>query len=95
MSNEDQQDPERTMQEKIASQMHATAPKKPLTPEELRALQTAASRLDQLLKSAADADHQAMKTAATRLDQLLADIASGKDVSHALKRPRDRQHQEE
>ncbi|MGD1082564.1 MAG: hypothetical protein ABR881_29980 [Candidatus Sulfotelmatobacter sp.] len=46
------------------------------------------ARLDQMLKAAVDADGQVLRSAAARLDQLLEDIATGKDVTHDLKRRR-------
>jgi hypothetical protein len=61
-------------------------PKKRFTGEELQTLKTAAGRLDQMLKAAADADRQALTKAAARLDQLLANLRAGKDVGNDLKR---------
>ena len=91
MSNGKHQDHD--IQEKLLSQIQAggLVPKKELSAEELQKLKSAASRLDQLLNAAQDADRQALQTAAARLDQLLADIGSGKDVAHALKQRRNRQ----
>ena len=88
MSNEDHQDLKRNLRERIASQIHATslARHKQLTTEELQKLETAVSRLDQLLSAATDADRQVLQTAAARLDQLLVDIAKGKDVIPEFKR---------
>lgn len=90
MNNEDNQARDHAIREKIASQMRsiAKAPEKQITAEELQKLKRAASRLDQLLKVAADGNREALRAAAARLDQLLADIRAGKDVNHILKRPR-------
>jgi hypothetical protein len=97
MSNEDHQDQERDLREHIVSRIRAASqlPKKQLMEEELQALHTAATRLDQLLKSAADADREALKAAAARLDQLLANIDKGKDVIPELKRRPARQAETE
>jgi hypothetical protein len=53
-------------------------PKKQIPAEELQKLKSAASRPDQMLKAAANADQQALKSAAARLDQLLSAIRAGK-----------------
>ena len=91
MSNENHQDREREIRQRIAGliQSNAQAPPKKLTDEERQKFHTAATRLDQLLKSAAAADREALKTAAARLDQLLADIDKGKDVTVRFHRRRD------
>jgi len=60
--------------------------KKRITGEELRTLKTAAGRLDQMLKAAAEADRQALRKAAARLDQLLVNLRTGKDVGNDFKR---------
>jgi hypothetical protein len=90
MDNEDNQD--RELRERIANQLRATesARTTPLTDQEMRALKAAASRLDQLLKTGADADAEALKNAAARLDQILASIGTGKDVAGEIKRRRER-----
>jgi hypothetical protein len=62
------------------------SPKKRFAGEELQTLKTAAGRLDQMLKAAADADRQALTKAAGRLDQLLVNLRTGKDVGNDLKR---------
>lgn len=90
MSNEENED--REVRERIASLMQATERSRvPVTDNELQKLKAAASRLDQMLKAAADADAQALKNAAARLDQLLTKIGTGKDVSADLKRREDDQ----
>jgi hypothetical protein len=91
MSNDDNHGRERDVQERILSVMQAAgqARKKQITDDELQTLKTAASRLDQMLKSTADADLEALRSAAARLDQLLADIGTGKDFTRSLKRRRD------
>lgn len=61
-------------------------PKKQITRAELQTLKTAAGRLTQMLKAAADADRQALRMAAERLDHLLANIRTGKNVGNDLKR---------
>jgi hypothetical protein len=61
-------------------------PNKRFTGEELQTLKTAARRLDQMLKAAADADRQALRKAAARLDQLLVNLRTGKDVGNDFKR---------
>jgi hypothetical protein len=90
MNSGDNQDRDRSLREKIARQMRSigSGPRRQVAAEELQKLKKAASRLDQMLKAAADADQQALKNAATRLDQLLSDIRAGKDVTNVLKRPR-------
>jgi hypothetical protein len=89
MSNEDNQDQE--LRERIANQLRATesARTAPVTDQELQALKAAASRLDQLLKTGADADAQALRNAAARLDQILAGIGAGKDVTGEITRRRE------
>jgi len=91
MNNDDNHGRERDIQERIVSLMQAAGqiPKKQITGEELQKLKTAASRLDQMLMSTADADLQALRSGAARLDQLLADIGTGKDPTSDLKRRRD------
>jgi hypothetical protein len=94
MSNGENED--REVRERIASLIHATERSRaPVTEAELQKLQAAASRLDQMLKAAADADAEVLRTAAARLDQLLAKIGTGKDVSADLKRKRDEQTTDE
>jgi len=90
MSNEDTQDRGRELRERIVSLMQATsqAVRKPIPRTELQQLKTAASRLDQMLKAAAEADQETLRTAVARLNQLLIDIREGKDVSPNLKRRR-------
>jgi hypothetical protein len=93
MSKEDNHGRERDVQERIKSLMQAAgqARKKQITGEELQKLKSAASRLDQMLKSSADADLETLRSAAARLDQLLADIGTGKDSTRNFKRRRGRQ----
>jgi len=92
MNDEDSQGRERDLGERIASLMQSIGQgsEKPISGDELEKLKAAASRLDRMLKDAADADRQALKDAAGRLDQLLANIRKGKDVASQLKR-KDRQ----
>ncbi|MFZ1141299.1 MAG: hypothetical protein WAN76_19110 [Candidatus Sulfotelmatobacter sp.] len=61
-------------------------PRKQIPAEELQKLKSAAIRLDQMLKAAANADQLALKSAEARLDRLLSDIRAGKDVTSNLKR---------
>ena len=61
-------------------------PKKHITSAELQTLKTAAGRLTQMLKAAADADRQALRNAAERLDQLLVNLRTGKGLGNDLKR---------
>jgi BMFP domain-containing protein YqiC len=91
MGNDDNQDHEQQLRERIASAMRAAsqAPQKPLSEKERQQLQSAASRLDQLLKASDDTDQQVLKSAAARLDQFLKDIRRGKDITNRIKR-RDR-----
>ena len=86
MSND--HDQQSDLQEKIATQIQAEGlvPRKELTAEELQKLKSAATRLDQLINAAENADRESLKAAAARLEQFLADIATGKDVIAALKR---------
>lgn len=81
-------DQDRELRERIANQMRATesARTAAATEQELEALKAAASRLDQLLKTGADADAQALRNAAARLDQILAGIGAGKDVTGEIKK---------
>lgn len=90
MGNENKQDREREVRERIAGFMQANeqAQKKQVTCEELQTLKTAAGRLDQLLKDTANADLQSLRAAGERLDRLLTDIATGKDVLTDLTRRR-------
>ena len=82
MSNEENHNSGVALRDRIRELMRANeqAQKKQVTEQELRNLKSAASRLDELLQSCADADRQTLSTAARRLDQLLADIRQGKDV---------------
>ena len=88
MNSGDNQGPDRDMRERIVNLMLSigNGPKKQIPAEERQKLKSAASRLDQMLKAAANADQQALKSAAARLDQLLSDIRAGKDVASNLKR---------
>src|SRR5215469_13040078 len=88
MNNDDNNGREQNLRERIGSLIRANeqACKKQITMEELQKLKTAASRLDQMLQAAADADRQDLKSAAARLDQLLLDIRTGKDVTKYIKR---------
>lgn len=96
MSNEEHEDREEDARERIASLIQATERSRAtVTEEELQTLKAAASRLDQMLKDAADADAQVLKSAAARLDQLLANIGTGKDVRADLKRRPDGQTSDE
>ena len=97
MNNADNHGGEREVQERIKSLMQAAAQarKKQITGEELQKLKSAASRLDQMLKSTANADLEALRSAAARLDQLLADIGTAKDLTGSLKRRRDWQKRDE
>lgn len=88
MSNGDDQGREHDVRERIVSLMQSIGkgPRKQLTAEEAEKLKNAASRLDQILKAAADADQQALRSASARLDRLLSDIRAGKDVTRDLRR---------
>ena|SRR5215472_3607797 len=88
MNNGDSQDPEEDVRERIASRMRSIGqgPKTPITCDAFAELKSAASRLDQMLKAAKDADQQALRIAAVRLDRLLSDIRRGRDVSNHLKK---------
>lgn len=88
MNSRDNQGPDRDMRARIVNLMQSieTGPKKQIPSEELQKLKSAAGRLDQMLKAAANADQQALTSAAARLDQLLSDIRVGKDVTSNLKR---------
>jgi hypothetical protein len=87
MADEDRGNRERELRDRIVSLMRSTdqARKKQITGEELQALKTAASRLDQMLKAAADADLDALRIATAKLDQLLVDIGAGKKSTTDLK----------
>jgi len=97
MGNENDRDREHDIQEKILSQIQASGlvRKKELTAKELQRLKSAATRLERMLNSAADADRESLKSAAARLEQLLADLSTGKDVTQTVKRRPGRQHQGE
>jgi cell division septum initiation protein DivIVA len=86
--NRGDQGPDRDVRDRIVNLMQSIGkgPKQQIPAEELQKLTSAASRLDQMLKAAANADQQALKSAAARLDQLLSDIRAGKDVTSNLKR---------
>lgn len=93
MNHEDNQDRERKLRERIASLMRSNeqARTKPITSEERQKLKSAANRLDQMLRSTADADRQTLNAAAARLDQFLSDIRKGKDITAKIKRRHDAQ----
>jgi cell division protein ZapA (FtsZ GTPase activity inhibitor) len=91
MSNDDNQDRERAVKDRIAEFFEADeqAQRRRATNEELQSLKNAVGRLEQLLtdtatdeqtqrKRVTDEEAQALRAAATRLDQLLTDI-SGKE----------------
>jgi len=97
MSNDNNQDRERNVRDRIATfvQAHGQAKGKQATDEELQTLRRAVGRLDQLLadvaadeparrKRAKDEEAQALRVAAARLDQLLRDIAR-KEAAPELK----------
>jgi hypothetical protein len=88
MNSGENRGPDRDAREKIVNLMQSIGKgaKQEIPAEELQKLKSAAGRLDQILKAAADADQQALKSAAGRLDQLLKDIRAGKDVTGRLKR---------
>jgi cell division septum initiation protein DivIVA len=88
MNHDDSQEREHEVRERIANLIRAaeSARTAPVTGEELQKLKAAASRLDEMLKAAAEADSQALRGAAERLDQMLADIGKGRNVSQDLKR---------
>ena len=88
MNSRDNQGPDHDVRERIVNLLQSIGkgPKKQIPAEELEKLKGAASRLDQMLKAAANADQQALKSAAAKLDQLLSDIRAGKDVTRNLKR---------
>ncbi len=93
MNSGGNQGPDRDMRERIVNLMRSIGkgPKKQIPSEELQKLQSAAGRLDQMLKAAVNVDQQAfdqqaLKSAAAKLDQLLSDIRAGKDVTGNLKR---------
>ena len=94
MGDENDQNREQEVRERIASLIQANAParSKEISREELQALHAASGRLDQLLSQAAEAEKENLKTAATRLDQMLKDLARGKDVAKTVKR-RDNQNE--
>jgi hypothetical protein len=88
MSQDDDQDQQHDVRERIASLIRAaeSAHTPPVTGDELRKLKAAASRLDEMLKAAEEADAQALRSAAARLDQMLTKIGKRKDVTAELKR---------
>ena len=88
MNDKDEQGRERDLKERIlrAMRRNEQAPKKQLSVEEKQNLKTAASRLDQILKAAAQADVQSLKNAAARLDQMLENLRQGKELTKQLRR---------
>jgi hypothetical protein len=97
MSNDDNQDRERNVRDRIATfvKAHMQVKGTQATDEELQTLRRAAERLDQLLADAAadeqarrkrakEEEAQALRVAAARLDQLLTDIAR-KETAPELK----------
>ena len=88
MNNEDNQDREAALRERIVSLIRANAQARrtSIGNEELEKLKTAASRLDQMLKAAEDAEAQALRKAAAKLGQLLIDIRKGRDLPDGIKR---------
>ncbi len=88
MNSGNNQGPGRDVRERIGNLMQSIGkgPKKQIPAEELHKLKSAANRLDQMLKAAANTDQQALKSAAAKLDQLLSDLRAGKDVTSNLKR---------
>ena len=88
MNSGDNQGPDRDVSDRIGNLMRSIGkgPTKQIPAEELQKLKGAASRMDQMLKAAANTDQPALKSAAAKLDQLLSDIRAGKDVSSKLKR---------
>jgi cell division septum initiation protein DivIVA len=88
MNSGDNQGPDRDARERIVNLMQSIGkgPKKQIRAEDLQKLKSAASRLDQMLKAAENADQQVLRSAAAKLDQLLSDIRAGKDVTSNLKR---------
>lgn len=97
MGNDDNQDRERAVRDRIASFMQADeqVQRKQVTHEELQTLRVAARRLDQLLVDAAadeqarreratEEEVQALRAAVARLDQLLTIIAR-KEAAPELK----------
>lgn len=87
MSNEDNQDRERDLRDRITSliRANAQAPRKRITHQEQQKLKAAANRLDQILKSGEEAEREALQKAAARLGQMLKDIRKGKDITFNLK----------
>jgi hypothetical protein len=88
MNSRDNEGPDPDVRERIVNLMQSIGKggKRQIPAEELQKLKSAASRLDHMLKAAANADQQALRSAAARLDQLLSDIRAGKDVTSNLKR---------
>ena len=97
MSNDNNQDRESNVPDRIATfmQAHKEAKCKQATDEEIQILRRAVGRLDQLLADAAadeearrrrakEEEAQALRVAAARLDQLLTDIAR-KETAPELK----------
>lgn len=88
MNSKDNPGPDREVRERIVNLMQSIGkgPVKQIPAEDLQKLKSAANRLDQMLKAAANADQRSLEGAAVRLDQLLSDIRAGKDVTSKLKR---------
>ena len=88
MNSRDNQRPDRDVRDGIVNLMQSIGkgPKKQISAEELLKLKSAATRLDQMLQAAANADQSTLKSAAAKLDQLLSDIRAGKDVTRNFKR---------
>lgn len=92
MNDEDKQGEARDVGQRIARMIRSIGEgtENQIAGEELQKLKAAANRLDQMLKSAADADREALRNAADRLDRLLVDIRKGKDVTGRLRQSRER-----
>ncbi len=88
MNSDESQDADRALRERIVSLMKANeqARRKAVPEDERKKLKAAASRLDQMLKYAVDAETQTLSNAASRLDQMLSDIRKGKDITGRIRR---------
>jgi hypothetical protein len=91
MPDDDSQDPQRALCERIVTLMRANeqARKQPVSDDERQKLKSAVSRLEQMLNAAADGQRRVLASAAERLDGLLRDMRNGKDLTVKIRVRRD------
>jgi len=92
MTDQDNQEKQDRLRERIVNLMRANeqARPAPVNQEDIQKLKSAASRLDQMLKDAEDAGREELKNAAARLDRMLLNIGKGKDVSKLIRQRKEK-----